>query len=88
VSEGISYVSDIPLVERQEADFDNDNTSRVLNYLELSIDFDVGRLIRYKPMEDFYAGFFIKHRSGIFGLINGVEEGGNNYLMLSLEKNF
>jgi outer membrane protein len=88
VSEGISYVSDIPLVERQEADSDNDNTSKVLNYLELSIDFDVGRLIRYKPMEDFYAGFFIKHRSGIFGLINGVEEGGNNYLMLSLEKNF
>jgi len=88
VAEGISCVSDIPLVERQEADSDGDNTSRVLNYLELSIDFDMGRLIRYKPMENFYAGFFIKHRSGIFGLINGVKEGGNNYLMLNLEKNF
>ena len=87
-ADGMSYVTDIPTVEKMEADYDNDNTSHILNYLELTVDFDLGRLVNYRPLHDLYAGFLLKHRSGAFGLINSVKEGGNNYNMLYLEKNF
>ncbi|MEA3373362.1 MAG: hypothetical protein U9Q62_06685 [Campylobacterota bacterium] len=85
---GFSYVSDIPLVEKMEAEFDRDNQSRLLNYMEFTLDVDIGRLFMYKPLFDTSFGFFIKHRSGIYGTINNVKEGGYNYNMLYIEKNF
>jgi outer membrane protein len=86
--EGVSYVSEVLETEHDEAYEKNDNTSRFLNYLDITIDFDIGRLVRYKPMHDTYIGFLIKHRSGIFGLINDVKHGGSNYNSIYIEKNF
>lgn len=88
LGEGVSYTSGILYVEKKEAIGNNDNNSQTLNYLEVSLDFDFGKLIRYKPLDETYLGFTLKHRSGIFGLINDVEKGGSNYITLSLEKNF
>ncbi|WP_373003977.1 hypothetical protein [Sulfurimonas sp.] len=86
--EGLSYTSDILYCEKQEAIQNNDNNSEFLNYIDLSLDFDIGRLVRYEPLKETYLGFAVKHRSGIFGLFNNVEKGGSNYYVLSLEKNF
>jgi len=86
--EGISYTSRILMAEAIDAAEQNDNTSKFLNYLDVSIDFDFGRLVQYKPLYDLYIGFVIKHRSGIFGLINDVKHGGSNYNSLYIEKNF
>ncbi len=88
LGEGISYTSGILYVERKEAEDNNDNNSKILNYMEVSVDFDFGKLIKYKPLDETYLGFTLKHRSGIFGLINDVEKGGSNYITISLEKNF
>jgi len=86
-AEGLSYAQNIPESEAIESMEEGDNSSKFLNYLDLSIDFDIGKLIRYKPMHKTYIGYALKHRSGIFGTFNGVK-GGSNYNMFYLEKNF
>ena len=87
LGEGISYTSDILWSEYKEAQDEGDNTSKLLNYMDLSVDFDLGRLVRYKPLRDTYIGWTLKHRSGVFGLFHGVH-GGSNYNTISIEKNF
>jgi len=86
-AEGVSYTKDILETELLEATEDKEPTSRFLNYLDLSVDFDFGKLIGYKPMNEAYIGYALKHRSGVFGLYHGVH-GGSNYNTLYLEKNF
>lgn len=85
--EGASYTSDILSVEQLEGNAE-DKKSYFLNYIDLSLDFDLGKLITYKPMHGAYVGWALKHRSGIFGLINGVTKGGSNYNVVYIEKNF
>lgn len=89
LGEGFSYTSDIIRAERLEADTTADGkTSNFLNYLDISVDFDFGKLVRYKPLEELYLGVALKHRSGVFGLIDGVTKGGSNYNSIYMEKNF
>ena len=84
--EGLSYASDILYYEEAEAS--DGKTSYLLNYLDISLDFDFGKLVNYKPLHGTYIGWVLKHRSGIFGLINGVRKGGSNYNCVYLEKTF
>lgn len=84
--EGLSYTSDILYVEAEDEDSDG-KTSHLLNYLDISLDFDFGRLINYKPLHDTYIGWALKHRSGVGGLFNGVR-GGSNYNTIYIEKDF
>jgi len=86
--EGASYTSDILKAEELEGNSDSDKNSNFLNYLDISVDVDFGRLIRYKPLHNTYLGYALKHRSGIFGLINGVTNGGSNYNTVYLERSF
>jgi outer membrane protein len=83
--EGFSYTNAIVKVELLEAQDENGKNSKFLNYLDLSIDFNLGKIFNQNNL---YMGFLIKHRSGIFGLINNVKHGGSNYNCLYLEKTF
>lgn len=86
--EGISYVQEVLVVEHDDADSSNYlATARLLNYLDISVDVDIGRMVRVESMHDLYLGYTIKHRSGVKGLYSGVH-GGSNYLLMTLEKNF
>ncbi|MEN4052568.1 MULTISPECIES: hypothetical protein [Sulfurimonas] len=85
--EGVSYVNDKLESEVIEARVENDKTSKFLNYLDITIDFDIGRVTGVKALEDVYFGYLLKHRSGVFGLYNGVH-GGSNYNSLYIETNF
>ena len=88
--EGLSWAQRIPEMETIDAtnwDGTVDDTHKFLNYLDISIDFDLGRLIGVNFLKDFYVGYTIKHRSGVFGTFDGVH-GGSNYNMLTFEKNF
>jgi len=88
LGEGVSYTTSLLEAERYESSLDGGNTSKFLNYLDISIDFDIGKLIQYKAMEGTYFGILLKHRSGIFGLINNVANGGSNYNSIYLERKF
>ena len=86
--EGGSYTSAILEVEREDAISYNDNNSHFLNYLDVSVDFDFAKLIQAKSFKELYVGVLLKHRSGIFGLVNNVRHGGSNHVGLYIEKNF
>ena len=86
--EGGSYTSGILQVEKDDAEAYEDNNSHYLNYLDVSLDLDLGKLVRLQTLKEFYVGVLIKHRSGIFGLINNVRHGGSNHVGFYLEKNF
>ncbi|MDQ7043228.1 MAG: hypothetical protein Q9M34_06820 [Sulfurimonas sp.] len=88
LAEGISYAGRIPWSEKQEAIQENDNQSNLLNYMEITFDFDIGRLIRVKKMQNYHLGYLIKHRSGAKGTYGGVSDGGSNYNCIYIEKNF
>ncbi len=88
IGEGFSYTSEVLIWEKQEAEERGDNTSKFLNYLDITLDLDLGRLVRYKPFEDTTFGIGIKHRSGVRGLIGGVKYGGSNYPGVYIESNF
>jgi len=87
VGEGLSYTSSVLWSEEKEATQEKEGYSKLLNYLDISIDLNIGKLIKYKPLDTAYIGWTIKHRSGIFGIFNGVD-GGSNYNTISLETNF
>ena len=86
--EGVSYTSDVLTTEYLEATQKEDHYSKFLNYLDISFDFDFGKLIDYKPLQSTYIGVLIKHRSGIFGLVNNVSHGGSNYNTFYIERYF
>ena len=88
IAEGVSYAGKVPWVEHKEAEAEGDNESNFLNYMEMTFDFDVGKLIRVKDLEGLYLGYLIKHRSGAKGTYGGVKEGGSNYNCIYIEKNF
>jgi outer membrane protein len=85
--EGVSYTTKTLKIEEEDAKVKSSPTSKFLNYLDISLDFDLGKLVRVKSLEDTYVGLLVKHRSGAFGLYNGVH-GGSNYNSLYIEKNF
>ncbi len=90
LGEGGSYTTDyLPpeVIEERTEEPDDPKYSKYLNYLDISLDLDIGRLFRLKALRDTYLGYTLKHRSGIFGTINGVS-GGSNYNTISIEKNF
>ena len=86
--EGVSYTYGTIYAEKLDAIRNSGKNSNFLNYLDISLDFDTGKLLRYEPLKQTYFGIALKHRSGIFGLINNVKHGGSNYEMLYVEKSF
>lgn len=84
---GISYAQDIPYVEARDQMLRGRNTSKLLNYLDPSIDVSVGDLTGIRSQHDTYFGFGVTHRSGIFGTsqVLGNVDGGSNYIYTYLE---
>jgi len=56
--------------------------------MEITLDFDMVKLIRVKSMENYMLGYLIKHSSGFHGAYGGVYDGGSNYNCIYIEKNF
>lgn len=68
IGEGISYVTSIPSLEKQ----DNDNTKRLLNYLMLEATFALPAYPRLQLIAR------IHHRSGAYGLYHAGNTGSND----------
>lgn len=68
VGEGISYASSVPQIERERSP---NKTSRLLNYLMIELE--------VAPPDEEHWSFVtrIHHRSGVFGLYDGVSRGSN-----------
>ncbi len=87
---GISYASRIPFTEQRDQALRGRDTSKLLLYLDPTIDINVGDLFRLRELRETYVGIGVSHRSGIFGasrLFNSVD-GGSNYIYAFVETAF
>jgi outer membrane protein len=84
---GVAYASRVPFGEQRDQALRERDTSKLLLYLDPTIDVNVGDVFRSKSLRDAYFGLGVSHRSGIFGaaqLFNNVD-GGSNYIYTYLE---
>jgi len=84
---GVSYAERVPYAEVQAQARRERNTSKLLNYLDPTIDISLGDIFGSRRWHDLYFGFGVSHRSGIFGTAQmlGTVDGGSNYLYTYLE---
>ena len=87
---GLSYVERIPTMEARDQAKGGNGTWKLLNYLDPTIDFSVGDLIRSKALKETFAGLGVSHRSGMFGWSRmlGWVDGGSNYIYAFVETSF
>jgi outer membrane protein len=84
---GVSYAEQVPTIEVLKQGAKDDNTSRLLNYLEFQADFPIDRIFASERARNCFAGMTVVHRSGIFGTadILGNVSGGSDWVTLHLE---
>lgn len=84
---GLSAARRPPYIEVESQRANGQTASRLLNYLDPTIDVSVGDLVGVRALKDTYLGFGVSHRSGIFGKsrLFGNVNGGSNYIYTYLE---
>ena len=84
---GFSLAQRVPYVEERDQAQRGRSTSKLLNYLDPSIDISVGDLIGARALKETYFGLGASHRSGIFGASQmfGNIDGGSNYIYTYIE---
>ena len=89
-AEGLSYASEISYIESTDLEKNGYTPSNLLNYLDFSLDLNLGELFRTKSLEDLWLGYYIHHRSGIFetSALFGNIKGGSNYNCIYLQYHF
>ena len=87
---GLSYGRRVPFVEAADQARRGRNTSRLLSYLDPSIDVSVGDLLSVRALREAYVGLGVTHRSGIFASsqLLGNVNGGSNYIYTFAEWKF
>ncbi len=90
VAEGLSYVSKITWIERVEMEEKGYDQSKLMNYLDLSLDVNVGDLFNAPSFNDWWFGYSIHHRSAVMETATqfGNIKGGSNYQVLYLQWDF
>jgi outer membrane protein len=84
---GIAYAANIPVAEARDQALRGRDTSKLLLYMDPTVDVNLGDLVRAKSLRETYLGLGVSHRSGVFGsakLFNNVD-GGSNYIYAYLE---
>jgi len=87
LAEGLSYASDISYIERTELEAKGYRPSNLLNYLDFSLDVNLGDIFNLVAMKQMWLGYSIHHRSGIFQASSafGRIKGGSNYNTVYLQ---
>lgn len=90
LGQGLSYASSVPALEQQKAVQKGRRQSRLLNFLDFSIDVSVGDILRSRRLQNLFFGFSVHHRSGVFAGADIFDNtyGGSNVNMLHLEWEF
>jgi outer membrane protein len=88
--EGLSYASEITYIEAEDMADKGFTPSNLMNYLDLSLDLNLGELFRARSLEDLWLGYYIHHRSGMFetSSLFGNIKGGSNYNCVYLQYHF
>jgi outer membrane protein len=89
-AEGWSWVTDIPYVENTQLRGKGYEPSQLLNFLDFSVDLNLGDIFGGKTLEGTWLGYDIHHRSAIFESAQqfGRIKGGSNVQMVYLQYDF
>jgi len=88
LGDGISLVRERLDIEIQNSNKEDEKSdAHILNYLDLTVSFNLRDITRWDQLEDYYIGGGLSHRSGIFGWVSGVD-GGSNYWTFFIEGDF
>ena len=84
---GISYAEAVPFVEARDQANRGRNVSKLLQYLDPTVDVSVGDLFGAKDLRETYVGLGVSHRSGIFGMSELFDSvnGGSNFIYTYVE---
>jgi outer membrane protein len=84
---GVSLAQRAPYIEASSQAMDGKPASRLLNYLDPTLDVSVGDLVGSRALKETFIGFGVSHRSGIFGSsrLLGNVSGGSNYIYTYVE---
>lgn len=87
---GVSLADRVPYQERVSLEARERQTSKLLNYLDPSIEVSLGDIIGRPDLRETYIGLGVSHRSGIFASskLLGEVDGGSNYIYASVETRF
>jgi len=87
VAEGISYITQVTYIEENELSHKDYEVSRLMNYLDLSLDVNIGELFHTRSLNSLWLGYYIHHRSAVFGTSShfGRIKGGSNYNAVYLQ---
>lgn len=89
-AEGISYIESVSNIEQREMDRKGYRASNLMNYLDLTVDFSIGKALKAPELKDWYLGMGVHHRSSIFESSSafGRIKGGSNYNSIYLQHHF
>ena len=89
-AEGISWVNKVPYMEANSLADKEYKPSNLMNFLDFSIDFNIGDIFGSEPMKQWWLGYYIHHRSSIFETAQhfGRISGGSNYHTIYLLWNY
>jgi outer membrane protein len=84
---GVSLAQRAPYIEASSQAAEGKPTSRMLQYLDPTIDVSLGDLLGSRALKETYIGLGVSHRSGIFGSsrLLGNVSGGSNYIYTYVE---
>ncbi|MEA3418788.1 MAG: MipA/OmpV family protein [Campylobacterota bacterium] len=87
-AEGVSYMSDVVYIEKKEMEEKGYNSSRLMLYLDFSIDLNLGFL--NDNLDSLWIGGAVHHRSSVFeqSSLFGRIKGGSNYNTVYLQWDF
>ena len=90
IAEGLSYAQKIPNIETERAEERDRRTSKLLNYLDFSLDVSIGDILQVESAKSLFIGWSVHHRSGIFASSNlyGNVYGGSNVNTVTIEWEF
>jgi len=90
VAEGLSYSSEISYIEEVDLEGKGFEPSNTLNYLDFSLDINIGDLFSAERFKDLWIGYGIHHRSGVYETSSafGRVSGGSNYNTVYLQYHF
>lgn len=80
-AEGLTYVNRVPYVERKSLEDKGYVPSNLMNYLDFSLDLNIGDIFGNDTLKRLWIGYYIHHRSSIFETAQhfGRISGGSNF---------
>jgi len=84
---GFSYAQSVPYSEAVDQERSGSNGTKLIQYLDPTIDVSVGDIFGWKEHRDTYIGVGVSHRSGVFKAIQLYDNvyGGSNYIYTYVE---